>query len=37
MGSESGEGGAGGVVVLEDGEEGGFVADVGYVCVVEVV
>lgn len=31
------EAGAAGVVVLEDGEEGGLVADVGDVLVVEVV
>jgi hypothetical protein len=37
VGAESGESGAPGVVVLVDGEEGGLVADVGYVFVVEVV
>jgi len=31
------EGGPAGVVVLEDGQEGGFVAYVGYTAVVEVV
>lgn len=37
MGARGGFAGPVGVVVLEDGEEGGLVADVGYALVVEVV